>query len=987
MDQFETLEKRIEKLGNHYQKYTFTIKRFKDSLIHALESSGKLMQVHLWQPSVSPLEEMKIIIGLDGDEKTKLEHLSCYYALQFLFMNSRSLDVLQLNITSGQALTDVYYDYIMQIGRDFRKLTAAYLTSLLDVYIPENKYPEFFICSVGTRADQDDIDVGIITAEGENIEEFNKTFQKVARNMLVYATPLHLYLSEHVGEHIYTTTIPEYKHLFKLQIQDVVIISELLNAKKILGSDTLFQKFQNEVISKYFYYPDQDIQFHEGFLRGILGEVRSLLISPPQNDAICPKDDALRMLKSILYAKKTICNVCEVNAWDIIDALIEKESHLKQEYEHMFKALSFLEMLKFFLQLYIVQEETFRLCDIDKKQLSIIAEKMGYSPIGTVSAWDQLIIDYYRYVKQVRKLCDFLLVDVSKHLSSVSLFVEMLKSPDNRDKKGKYKGYLAKDFIYAANFFCGTKYWEDVHKLLETDRELLDDFIDGFERLDKSSQKKVILKYIEWARYTPYTIIRFITILRKRQENEIGNTISWKLNLAFLQFIKDLPYTTERFCRIFSHYPYHIHEYLYFLPESHFRLLDRILAPTVIVDMLKPYQTQLKELCNIHKWSSQYFHRFIYRVISKHPEYLNFLTNRGHLSKIAMGLLAMVDVYHDYKHKKQALGLYYDLEFLRVGVGTMHGVELDITNRDFTEFCDQYIIKLFDICTKEIGDKISSVPANTDTFALLAAGGHARGQAYDDDYDLIAIVDTDDPEMIYHATRVVTRMNREILKRGVLPHYRLGEILGNYVSSVSRIDHYLGSCDEESFIDLSQLLGARVIVGSDVMKSVINEKILDKFIFNDTPKYIRRMIKEIRNRQESMSGRNLTEIFNLKETIGGLRDIEGLALILKAHLGIRKPISQNFFKEIKSSLPKISGELDIVTDSVYFLRAIRNLYRITVAADDTIQPDYFGRLANIFKYSNQFNLKSSQKISLRIQETLAASAKSCDNIFDFIQSN
>jgi len=299
MDQFETLEKRIAKHGNHHQKYIFTIKRFKDSLVHALESSGKLMQVHLWQPSVSPLDEMKIIIDLAREEKTRLEYLSCYYALQFLFMNSRSLDVLQLNITAGQTPTDVYYNYMMQIGHDFRKLTTAYLTSLLDVYIPENKYPEFFICSVGTRADQDDIDVGIVTAEGENIEEFNKIFQKIARNMLVYATPLHLYLSEHVGEHIYTTTIPEYKHLFKLQIQDVVIISELLNARKILGSDKLFQKFKKEVISKYFYSPNQDTQFHEGFLRGILGEVRSLLITPPQNDAICPKDDALRIYKII----------------------------------------------------------------------------------------------------------------------------------------------------------------------------------------------------------------------------------------------------------------------------------------------------------------------------------------------------------------------------------------------------------------------------------------------------------------------------------------------------------------------------------------------------------------------------------------------------------------------------------------------------------------------------------------------------------------
>jgi len=984
MIQLEALEERISLLGNHCQKYIFTIQRTIEPLIHALESSGKMMKVHLWQPAVSPMEEMKIISSLSEDEKTRVEYISCYYALQFLYMNTYSLDVLQLNISSGRPLYDVYYNYMMNIGVDFRRLTTAYFSNLLEIYMAGRKYPEYFICSVGTRADQDDIDIGIVTAEGERVEEFNKVFQKVVRDMLVYATPLHLYLSEHVGKQIYTTTIPEYKSLFKKQIQDVVIISELLNARKFLGSDSLFERFQNEITSNYFYYPDKDIQYHEGFLRGILGEVRSQIISPPQTDAICPKDDALRMLKSILYAKKTICAVHAVNAWDIIDELMTAEPHLKQEYELLFKAISFLEILKFFLQLFVAQEETFRLDEIDAAQLTIIAERMGYEAIGTVSAWDQLIIDYYRYVKEVRKLCDFLMADITNHLSSISLFFEMLKSKDIRDENGRYKGSLAKDFIYATSFFRGTKYWEDIHTLLEKDQTLLDDFIDGFEKLKKSVQEKVIQRYIQFADYTPYTILRFITILLKRQENNIGKTISRRMSVAFLLNVGDQPNTVERFCRIYSHFPHHVHEYLQYLPESHFRFLDEILSRPTDYDRYKELQVQLRDLCNIHKWSSQYFQRFIYHVISNHPEYLVSLTKNKRLIKISLGFLAVVDVHQNFTTKKHALGDYYDLEFLRIGIGTMRGVDLDTTNKEFTTFCDNYIKKLFDICTKEVSAELNSMPASTDTFAILAAGGHARGEAYDDDYDLIAIVDTDDEEVIQHASRVVTRMNREILKRGLLTHYRLGEILGSYVSPINQIDEYLGSDDEETFIDLSQLLGARVVVGSDVMQSVIREKILDKFIFSDKGTYIKRMVKEIRSRHESMNGGSDGDDFNIKEAIGGLRDIEALALILKAYCGITNPIFENFFKDMKSFFPEIIRELDTVTDSFYFLRNIRNLYRITVAAEDTVQLDYLDRLANIFEYSNQYEWRSSQDIFKRIEEMLAYSAKACNNIIDYL---
>jgi glutamine synthetase adenylyltransferase len=429
-----------------------------------------------------------------------------------------------------------------------------------------------------------------------------------------------------------------------------------------------------------------------------------------------------------------------------------------------------------------------------------------------------------------------------------------------------------------------------------------------------------------------------------------------------------------------------MHEYLQYFPEAHYKYLDKILEKTVHDDKLKEYQEQLIELCKIHKWSSQYFHRFFYRVIYHHPEYLKSLTDRAQLSKISSGLLAMVDRHPDTAQKKSYLADYYDLEFLRVGIGTMRGIDLNITNREFTEFCDSFMKKLFDICAREVETESKVEVPDTDTLAILAAGGHARGKAYDDDYDLIVVVDTDDHSVIEHATKIVSKMNREILKRGVLPHYRLGEILNGFVSPISKIEEYLHSEDEESFIDLSQLLGARIIIGSEVMKSTVYRKILDRFIFSDKSKYISRMIKEIRSRQQSVDQCD-DDTCNIKETKGGLRDIEAIALMLKAFLGITDPIVKDFFKEIKIYLPDLSHEMEVLGQSIYYLRTFRDLYRITVAAEDALNPDYMIRLSTIFEQYYHSDWSKKDSIMNQIKKTLNDSTKACDKIIAYLSDH
>jgi len=984
MDPLLPIERRVAHLGNHYQKYLYTIRRFRKSLLTSLDRQGQLMQVHLWHASFAPAEEMHIIASLTDDKETNVQHLSCYYSLQYLHMIFRNLDILSLGISAEKYPHDVYFRFMMQLGCDFRELSVLYLSNLLDIYLDSKDRPDFFVCSVGTRADQDDIDVGFVANDNTDLEQLNQAIQKITQNMLVYATPMHHYLSEKVSEHIYTTTIPEYRKLLDDRIEDVVILSELINAQMIYGSRSLFDRFRKEIINRYFFNRKENTLYHEGFLRGILGEARAMLINPPSKDAISPKEDVLRMIKLVLYAKKTIHNVEEVNAWEILNALILKEPNLKYEYERIFNGISFLEAFKFMLQLYIVQEDTFRLEDLAQEQLMLIADHMGYEPIGTVSAWDQLIIDYYQNVKEIRKIGESLIADIAKHLKFISIFIQRYHAT-GIGRGQIYRGCIAREFIESTVFFTGTRYWNDILELFESDTNLVAAFIDSFEKMDKIMQEKVIDQYVEWAQHSLITVTRLITIIGKHQRNIVGESLFRKMCRSFLLKIKALPFTNDRLCRVYSLYPEYIHAFLQILPAEDFIFVDEILDTPVISERLRQFQTQLNELYTIHKWSGQYFHRFFSRVIAGHPEYLKSLNDTSRLSKISSGLLAMVDISPDPQTKKKILGDYYDLEFLRVGIGTIRGADLQTTNREFTIFCDNYIRELYDVCTEEAESEEAHVLTSKERLAVLVAGGHGRRQAYDDDYDLIVLIDDEDPHILAHTIQIVIRMNREILKRGMLPHYRLGEILGGFVNPVSQITAYLGKDEAESFIDLSQLLGARMIIGNEEMRAVINDKIIEPFIFKRKSYYIMHMINEIYHRQHTFSGW-VNGTCSLKETRGGLRDIEAIALMLKAELGSTSSISEEFFTQITAHLPAFEQPLQELTRALVFLRTIRNLYRLIVSAEDKIQKEYLYGLADIFRQKADTKLDSTEALIEQIQETLDRSSRACDTLISFLES-
>ncbi len=962
MDPFASVKERALKFGNHNRKYVVVAEKFKDRLQYHLEQRGDSGKVHLYRRADDLEFEMDTIINAGTDEKEKLDFLGCYYSLQLLNLNVRIVDVLQLEALSGFDSLPCYRNFMRRAGEGFHSLTAAYMSRLLKMFTGDD-HTEFVICGVGTQADQDDVDVGIVVREGKIGERFNKGVSRLNNEMLKRATRLHFHLSENVGRDRYYATIPEYIELLETKMHDFVIISEMLGANPILGSQDLFREFMEKVTASYYYMPGESNRHHEGFLRGIVGEIRSLLSQPVSREGLNPKDDGLRMIKGMVFTGKTIFNIEAVNAWDILEELQEKDPDRSEKYRGLYRALTFLETFRFLFQLYEVQEEEVDLTqDHVKESLDEVARVMGYKEMGIVPSWHHLLIHYYEFTKLARITLESLLSDVRMRLRETSIFTgfiggEIKKGPDLRPGENP-----AAEFADMVEFFEGTRFWDDVLRPLSSESGvLISRFIQSFLGISRWERLRLIRRYVACSRYTMFSLISLMLVIYRNRSREGALDLFRDFNGIFLKRLRKMPGVMKRLTQVFHNHPGLIDQYLSAADSGSQQAIMQVLEGDTWSRDLAEARDRLYYFCKLHNSTSVYFKRFMKNAFSRNQQFILYLQEPEKLSRIAEGLLGEVENLAGFESKKRKLGEYYDLEFLRVGLQTLAGRSVSETNADFTKFSDNYFQTLFAICQQEVARKWGQRVPTNDLFAIYASGGYGREQAYDDDFDLICLLISKDPEIKEFCTRIVAKMNREIIKRGTLPHYRFADHFGSYVTRLDEVEGFLARGGEEVMVECSQFLGSRLVVGSTRFDEEFQRRIIKPFIFDRSQEFIKTLTGEVKSRHEyyrSLPG----DCLNLKECPGGLRDIETLLLVYKALFNIRHNISEQFLLFLGEFDLVTSAEIDHLRRSLGFLRHLRDVYRLVVTADDDLHPASLDEVASILGFEGKQGRTASERI-------------------------
>ncbi|MCP4634269.1 MAG: hypothetical protein GY855_15190 [candidate division Zixibacteria bacterium] len=364
---------------------------------------------------------------------------------------------------------------------------------------------------------------------------------------------------------------------------------------------------------------------------------------------------------------------------------------------------------------------------------------------------------------------------------------------------------------------------------------------------------------------------------------------------------------------------------------------------------LIPIHNQLKALVDIHYQSSQFFKQHFRPILNKHPVYIKNLYNNEKLKDITAGFYSDLTTLPTLRERIEQIGDYYDLEFVRISLQAMADISCEVTDAEFTEFCDRYALSLYEFCLQEVHISLGYSMHTHDLFALYATGGHAREQGFDDDYDMIAILDSSDPEHIDYCNKIVGKMNSEILKRGILPHHRFADHFGSYIVQFDQLAEYLSGSGEELFIDKSQVLSSRMLVGSSKLENKLQNEIISPYIFSKGGEYIEEMKGEMKSRHNTNEERHK---YDIKECRGGLRDIEMLLLIYKTKYEVRDPLSRKFLQRLTELEPDHKQEFKYIEEHLNFIKKLRDLYRLKIAAHNVLDRDYLTPVADSMNYGN-----------------------------------
>jgi len=938
------ITEKTQEFGNHYRKHLQAVKKFYEPLLEKIEMHKKREIVHFLHLTNNFQSELEVVADVAETKEEKLNFIGTYFAVHLLWMNRHLIDMLKMELLSSNTnRVEIYKNFMRKAGNQFRSLTAIYIEQLLKILLDEDRTPSYVIMGVGTKSDQDDIDVGIVDEGSRNRDTLNLVIARIAREMLKYATSFHFHLSEHIGAQHYSASIEEYKHVLSKELRDFVIINEMLSAAVIVGDKELFEEFQKEVISRYFYTPESDNKYHEGYLRGIIGEVRALLAKPISKSHINFKEDGLRPIKSIISAKKTTFNIWKVNAWEIIDELRKVDIKRKNEYDAIERSLTYIEIFRYLYQMFVAQEEEIIIDEVTLKNIRKVAQLLGYIDIGFCKAEEHLLVHYFEHILNLRRLIPQLIDDLKSYLKINSIFTSLFES--------NYQGNLVCDFIAKFKFFRGTSFWDDILDDFGSDK-VLDRFVTDFNKLPLIEQQNIIRQYIGWLKYDPYTLLTFILILG---ENRNCNEIYKKLNTQFLKIITQIPDVVHSIAFVFSRYPGYVNRLLSLGTIENLGYYLEILEEKIYEDEVASIVEDLKGLIRIYLISSQYLKRYFVRITRKYPECLRFLKNLEFLAEFAEGIYSDINSMRTFSAKKEKLGEYYDFEMIRVSLATLNSAPIQSTNTEFIEFSDQFIRTLYDICREETDAEFNKRIITEDVLAIFAAGGHAREQAFDDDYDLIVLLNSDEPELLSYSNKVISKMNAEIIKRGTIPHHRFAEYFGRYVLTLKEIDHVLSEDKSDIFIEQSQILGARLIAGSHRFARNFLKTIIQPQIFKKKDIYIRQMINEMKSRHPTEK-EFINSGLDIKECAGGLRDIEMIMLILKAHLEITEPVNSKLFEILRVKIPQLQSEFSKLADRFNFLKNIRDIYRLTTGATDFIIPEGLKNVAPIMGFRGEDEL-------------------------------
>jgi len=933
-------EPEVARFGNHNRKFLFQLQRYGFEMAQLAREAGLTLNQYPDEPEAE-IERLRIHSG----ERAPYT-LGAYFGLHYLKLNAST--VLRLREEAG-VTRDRYALYRHVLGNYERRL-GLLVRALLPAYVTHfaggASLPRYTVLNVGSFTDHEDIDVALVADAPKGDEGgLDGIVGHLSQEFFRRAVPLHFYLSEHLEQNRYWGSLSDYQQLLDVHLKDFVVVCQVLTATRLTGSRSLYRVVMQEVHRRYL-SPEESTRHREGFLRGTLGELDVLLGQRDRSeDALNPKREVYRLIKLLVAAVRTIHGITHPTILTNLETLRQYDPEHEQEYRNLRRAFAFNEVFRYLYNLLVVPEDEIRLDRENVPEtLSEIGLLMGFGrdARGPLQA---LLLTYAEHLARSLQAGLALSHLLRDHLKEISLFRRLLADGLTPVGPGSKRRGAALELLEDVKKDRSRIFWDDIQEVIQESPETLVRFIDDLGRLPEEDREQAVRTYVLLMTSDLESLLELLVFLPGLRGRPRRREMARLFLEATLECLRAFSYKLRDYGKAVTDDPDLLARFIAAHPPEVADRLARILAEGASDRRFDRLILWHRTLSVTEHERSKYFTRLLARVLDRLPEVKRLVGEPGRVRELVSEIHREAERAPTAPERRRLLGDAFDLEMLRLGLGTLLLGESPERYLEYLQTVDGYLTEVLKTCMHEVQESRPvfsrlNFPAG---LSLYATGGNARGEGLGDDYDFVALIDSRAASAREFFNRSVGKLVAAISRHGLLAHNRFAENFNTYALTIDDLAVLLDNPGAEGFIDQSELVDARLVVGDQWTDGRLQREILGARVWDRADLFLSKMVEELQAHESFMSGRG-DEGIDVKQGPGGLRMINMVLLMAKARLRVREPLTAGALPLLSEAMPELAEDLEQLEQARRFIKRVRDAYRLGVAYSDVVLPELLGEL-------------------------------------------
>jgi hypothetical protein len=931
---FGKLGREIARFANHTQRFV------RASRLHR----PQLEAAATWSEGTAPLESTpeqpaSALAAVDGFARTHREPrptmVGAYFAHHYLRQQaeaSRRLLRESLHTDPAHRLATCRQAYL-EAEATRRAWVSALLASTIDQCAQDLDPQHYVALNVGALTDHEDVDLAIVCANDEAKMALSRGFAGVAKTFVRYASKIQMFLTEELANPTTGARVDEYATLLKEPNRNIVSVMQLLGGQYLCGNPELERELRDRVTNQYFVGTGNGL-VHEGFLRAVMNELRVHLRPTYQPSIIAPKREVYIPVKLACAAAKVVNNVDLALVPHALDEMANRDDERRWVYRTLSETFVQAEVLRALIFLYVYQGDELDLGDtLDRSAVRRVALLFGLGESARKLPEARLLGTYSDLRARALHAVNVLWRDFERHLKRISMFRRLMESETAPE-------HMALQLLDALEQHRGGVFWDEVVRLIAENPARRTAFISDFERLSQVDQNAVARRYVALMVEDAASLVEFLVFLAARGRTATADRF-WSALIAHLEakpklvdaFTErlDTETRTEAMFRLaVAYHPSQLAELADLLERT-----DRTMKSARVV-------RSLRSMVFLVHYRSNAIGRIVNRVLARSPEFLRRLGDSHRLRALTLEVFDQAAREPHPQTQVELIGDSYDVAVLRASLLAMLEGAPSARDHEFTAAVDRFVRELFKACFREVRQRspLFELYRPGTGIAVFATGGYGRGEAFGGDFDYIAVVEHDDPGLKKFFGKVLQRVSAAMSRRGLHPHNRYTDLLNAWAVSVPELVDHLKTRKTETFIDEAEVLECRFFLGDPMLARTFSQEVQGMVLGPSRRMFIQDVLQELRDRRPFVP-----EGLNLKEGRGGLREVHLLFLALRAFARLSKPFHRDAIQDVTAVLPHRADDLEALLHAYQELRRTRELYRLSVAFDDAMDPEPLAEIA------------------------------------------